>query len=84
MSGISIEIPSIDAEQSIEIEVRVNGQKKQYHYRVEIFAWDQCEENEPKAVCLKKKIQSYNKNWKLVHIGGDSEKKIPLMFKEMN
>ena len=40
MGIIGIEIPQLNEEQDIEVEVRVNGIKKQYHYRVEIFHWD--------------------------------------------
>ena len=84
MGGISIEIPAIDAEQSIEIEVKVNGKRKHYIYRVEIFSWDECEEVETKASCLKNKIEEYDKDWQLIHIGCASKKNIPLMFRQKN
>jgi len=56
MANISIQLPVFDAEHKIEIEVKVNGAKQKYHYRVEIFEWDECEEVENKAV-------SKEKNW---------------------
>jgi len=37
MSVIGIEIPKLDEEQDIEVDIRINGIKKQFHYRVEIF-----------------------------------------------
>ena len=39
MPTISIQLPAIEADQQVEVEVKLNGQKKKYHYRVEIFAW---------------------------------------------
>ena len=35
MASINIQLPAMDAESSIEIEVRVNGERKKYHYRVD-------------------------------------------------
>ena len=84
MASINIQLPARDAEHSIEIEVRINGEKKKYHYRVEIFNWDECEEPVNHAKCLKEKISRYDHQWKLVQIGGPTEKNIPVMFKQVN
>lgn len=84
MPNISIQLPVVDADSKIEIEVRVNGNKKKYHYRVELFEWDECSETENKAVCLRDKIDKYDPHWKLVQIGETSEKNISVMFKEVN
>jgi len=56
MASINIQLPVMDVEQSIEIEVRVNGEKKIYHYRVEIFKWEGCEQKMSHAECLKNMI----------------------------
>jgi hypothetical protein len=37
MGAIAIQIPQITGEQDIEIEVKINGEKKSYNYRVEVF-----------------------------------------------
>ena len=84
MPNITIQLPVIDAEHKIEIEVKVNGKKKKYHYRVELFEWEECSDVEKKAVCLKNKIQHYDPHWKLVQIGEATDKNISVMFKEMN
>jgi len=84
MPSINIQLPTMDAEHSIEIEVRINGEKKKYHYRVEIFEWDECERPVNHAKCLKEKIGKYDQQWKLVQIGGSTEKNIPVMFKQVN
>jgi hypothetical protein len=83
MPTISIQLPAIDADQQVEVEVKINGQKKQYHYRVEIFAWEQCPDPaEERVKCLQRMITGYDKNWQLVQIGAPLEKSIPIMFRE--
>ncbi|NUO84389.1 hypothetical protein HUU05_30305, partial [candidate division KSB1 bacterium] len=55
MPSISIQLPAIEADQQIEVEVKINGEKKRYHYRVEIFAWEQCVDPvEERARCLQR------------------------------
>ena len=84
MANITIQLPIIDAEHKIEIEVKVNGKKKRYHYRVELFDWDECSDAKRKAICLRDKIDEYDPHWKLVQIGEATDKNISVMFKEMN
>ncbi len=84
MANISIQLPVFDAEHKIEIEVKINGAKQRYHYRVELFEWDECEQVDNKAVCLKKKISGYDKEWRVVQIGSPSDENIPVMFKQIN
>jgi hypothetical protein len=83
MASINIQLPSMDAEHSIEIEVRVNGEKQKYHYRIELFSWEECRQPENHANCLKEKIQKYDKQWQVVQIGGPTEENIPVMFKQV-
>jgi hypothetical protein len=84
MSNITIQLPIIDAEHKIEIDVKINGQNKKYHYRVELFDWDECDVPEIKAVCLKKMIEHYEPGWNLVQIGEATNKNISVMFRENN
>ena len=83
MAGINIQLPRMDADHSIEIEVRINGEKQNYHYRVEIFKWDECLNPENHAQCLKEKINNYDQHWRVVSIGGSTDKDIPVMFKQI-
>lgn len=83
MPGITIQLPSIEADQSVEVEVKVNGQRKTYHYRIEIFSWEQCEE-ENRALCLRQMLAKHDETWQLIHIGSATEKSVPLMFRQMN
>ena len=82
MSVIGIEIPQLHEDQEIEVEVKVNGLKKQYHYRVEFFYWDQCPDPEDRAACIKSFVEGYDDNWQLAHIGLPSDIHIPITFKQ--
>jgi len=83
MAVIGIEIPRTLEEQEIEVEVRVNGIKKQYHYRVEIFYWEECEfPTHDRVECIKRLIENYNPDWDLAHIGIPTDDFIPITFKK--
>ena len=83
MPSINIQLPVMDAEHSIEIEVRVNGERKKYFYRIEIFNWEDCREPEDHAQCLREKISNYDQQWRVVQIGGATDKNVPVMFKQI-
>lgn len=83
MSIIGIEIPQLNEEQNIEVEVRVNGIKKQYSYRVEIFYWDQCPfPTEDRVECIRQLVNTYDEEWDLAHIGLPTDEYIPITFKK--
>ena len=84
MPSISIHLPVMEADQSIEIEVKINNKKKKYHYRVEFFSWQNCSEPLNRAHCIKEIISSYDCKWQLMQIGNPTEKDIPLMFREVS
>lgn len=84
MANITIQLPVLDAEDIIEIEVKVNGKGRRYHYRVEIFDWQECEQIKEKAVCLQEMIKEYDPQWQLVQIGEVTDKNVSVMFKEKN
>jgi len=85
MAGITIQLPPLDADHTVEIEVKVNGKKKTYHYRVELLDLHECEEEmqEIRIECLRKMINEYNKDWQLVQIGNPTETNIPVMFRQV-
>ena len=39
MPKISIKLPPLDAEDTVEVTVVVNGKSRKYDYRLELFAW---------------------------------------------
>ncbi len=83
MSIIGIEIPQLNEDQEIEVEVRVNGIKKQYHYRVEIFYWEECPyPTEDRVECIKNLVRDYDSDWDLAHIGLPTDDYIPITFRK--
>lgn len=83
MGIIGIEIPQLNEEQEIEVEVKVNGIKKQYNYRVEIFYWNQCPfPTEDRVECIRQLVNSYDDAWGLTHIGLPTEDYIPITFRK--
>lgn len=83
MGIIGIEIPQLNEEQEIEVEVRVNGIKKQYNYRVEIFYWDECPyPSEDRVECIRQLVNNYDKDWDLTHIGLPTDDYIPITFRK--
>ena len=83
MSVIGIEIPKLNEEQEIEVEVRINGIKKQYNYRVEIFYWEECPyPTEDRVECIKNLVNGYNSEWELAHIGIPTDDYIPITFRK--
>lgn len=83
MGIIGIEIPQLNEEQDIEVEVKVNGIKKQYHYRVEIFYWEECPyPTDDRVECIRQLINHYDQDWALAHIGLPTDDYIPITFKK--
>ena len=83
MREIVLSIPTLEAEQNIEIDVRINGRKRTIKYRVEIIGWNGTEPNsEEKVIVLKHAIAEYDKNWELIQIGAPTKNNIPLMFRK--
>jgi hypothetical protein len=83
MSIIGIEIPQLNEEQDIQVEVRINGIKKQYNYRVEIFYWEECPyPTEDRVECIRNLVSDYNKDWELAHIGLPTDDYIPITFRK--
>jgi hypothetical protein len=83
MREVVLSIPTLEAEQNVEIDVRINGRKKTLKYRVELIHWEGTEPtSEEKVTVLKHAIKEYDKNWELIQIGAPDEDKIPLMFRK--
>jgi hypothetical protein len=83
MKEVVIQIPTLEAEQNIEIDVHINGKKIKKKYRVEIIAFEEEEDaSEERIAVLKRVIREYDKDWKLVQIGLPSENRISVMFQQ--
>ena len=85
MREVVLSIPTLEAEQNIEIDVRINGRKQTIKYRVEIVNWEGSNpDSEEKVKVMKHVIKDYDKDWVLVQIGSPTEENIPLMFRKKN
>ncbi len=82
---IPFDLPPVDTENYVEVEVTINGKKKQYKYRVEIFHWrDWCRPPEERVEGLKRIVEAYDKDWQLMQIGMPTDTIIPLMFRHVS
>lgn len=85
MKEIVLYIPTLDAEQNIEIDVKINGRKRTIKYRVEIIDWEAADaDTDEKVEVLKKVIREHDKDWELVQIGAPTESNIPVMFRKLD
>ncbi len=83
MREVILQIPSLEAEQNIDIDVKINGKKRTMHYRVEIIEWEDFNgKSADRVEVLKKVIKEHDKNWRLVQIGIPTDKNIPIMFRK--
>jgi len=83
MSEICIQVPQMDDYKVIEVEVKVNGEKKRYNYRVELLDWDgKFSSTEERIKFMRDMIKNYDPNWQLFQIGAPTEKHVPIMFRQ--
>jgi len=83
MREVVLSIPTLDAEQNLEIDVRINGRKKTITYRVELINWEGSDPtSEEKVTVIKHAIHEYDKDWELIQIGAPTKENIPLMFRK--
>ncbi len=83
MKEICIHIPELEPNQTVELEVRVNGKRHQMHYRVEAIDASQWEAMaEDRIERLRMVIHDYDPNWELVQIGPEVRHVIPVMFRQ--
>jgi len=81
MQKINIQLPAIEADKEVQIEIKINGSSKKYHYRVEIIPWQDCPDPDQKINCLRQSIARFSPDWQLVQIGAATDKNIPLTFR---
>lgn len=83
MKEVVLQIPTLESEQNIDIEVKINGKKRTLHYRVEIVALDEYSDEEADRVdVIKRVIREYDKDWRLIEIGMPTDTRIPIMFRK--
>jgi hypothetical protein len=81
MPKIVIELPPVDTDDKVEVELTINGVKRKMTYRVELFDWkDYVQNGDDRVTCLRRMIDIYDKQWTLGQIGVPTETNIPIMF----
>jgi len=83
MPNVSVQLPMIEADQSIEITVTINGKQQRFNYRIEIFPWAECRHVVNKAGCHRQQGHNYDGHWQLIQIGEATENDVTLMFKQV-
>jgi len=85
MKEVLLQIPTLDAEQSIEIDVRINGKRRTLKYRVEIIDLPRESETSPDRVdLLRHVIAARHDDWELIQIGAPIKDQIPITFRKKN
>lgn len=83
MREVVLQIPTLEAHQNIDIDVKINGKRRTLHYRVEIIDWEDYDgETADKVEVIKRVLKDYDRNWQLIQIGIPTEKNIPIMFRK--
>ncbi len=83
MREVVLQIPTLESEQNIDIDVKINGKKRTLHYRVEIIDWeDYGGETEDKVDVIKRVIREHDRDWELIQIGIPTKDNIPIMFRK--
>ena len=83
MREVVLMIPTLESEQNIDIDVKINGKKRTMHYRVEIVDWDDYDgETADKVDVIKRVIREHDKDWQLIQIGIPTDRNIPIMFRK--
>ncbi|MEM1215543.1 MAG: hypothetical protein AAGJ82_07660 [Bacteroidota bacterium] len=81
MSHIAIPIPVGRGKQDIQVQVSINGQRQDLHYKVELFYWDDCTVSpENRVACIREMLNRYDEDWALYYIGDPNEEFIPVTF----
>ncbi len=77
MREICIHLPPMGAEDTIELELTLNGRKHLMSYRVETIEGGRRD----KISRLRRFIESYDPEWELVQIGSPGDDHVALMFR---
>ena len=82
MNEICIHVPSLRQNQTVDVEVTINGEKQLMNYRVESFDWTQGGQDIGGRIAfLRSKINGYEEGWELVQIGVPDGDLVPVMFR---
>ena len=82
MREICIQVPSLQENETVDVEVTDNGKKQHLNYRVENFDWSASDSiTQNKIEKLRALITGYDSSWDLVQIGIPDGDVVPVMFR---
>ena len=82
MKEICVNLTELEADETVEVEIRVRGKNQELRYRVEAFDLTESNVEASRVDQLRILIQAYDPNWELVQIGIPDQEVIPVMFKQ--
>jgi len=87
MRDVSIPLPDFVDRQIAEIEVKINGKKRQYNFRVESFRWEPDDVEwgiDKKIKALQDGLEKYNPSWELIQIfrPKESSKFVQVLYRQ--
>jgi hypothetical protein len=87
MKEINIPLPDFLDKQIAEIEVKINGKKRHYNFKVESFRWENDDEQlsiDNKIKNLQVELKKYERSWELIQIfrPKDDSKFIQVLFRQ--
>lgn len=82
MHNLRVQFTVPNVEKVVNLDVHVNGEKRNLKFRVESFAWNaETGSSEDLISLLRDRIDNYDKEWELYHIGTPVGDKIPVTFR---
>lgn len=82
MQNIRVQFTIPNVEKVAIMDVSVNGERRNMKFRVEAFPYDSAVRGTTDLVeFLREKIENYDDDWELYHIGTPHDETIPVTFR---
>lgn len=82
MPNVRVQFTIPDVKKVANLEVKVNGERRNMKFRVVNFDWDaRTGSSEQLIDILRQQIENYDREWELYHIGTPHEGQIPVTFR---
>lgn len=82
MHNVRVQFTVPNVENVVNLDVHVNGEKRNLKFRVETFEWNADNGSSQDLVSiLRDRIINYDSEWELYHIGTPFKDKIPITFR---
>lgn len=85
MHNIRVQFTVPNVEKVVNLDVHVNGEKRHMRFRVESFSWNsENGSSEDLVDILRSRIDNYDHDWEIYHIGAPADDSIPVTFRYRN